>query len=59
MSNPLSKTVEDTKNDRTEKESPELKDKLSEDELSKVSGGSLLESPTPTPPGFDAPISNG
>ena len=59
MGNPLSKTVEDTKNDKKEKESPELKEKLSEDELSEVSGGSFLESPTPTPPGFDAPVSNG
>ena len=48
-----------TKNDKKEKESPELKEKLSEDELSEVSGGSFLESPTPTPPGFDAPVSNG
>ena len=54
--------MEDLKNSKDaekEKESTELKDKLSEDELSEVSGGSLLESPTPTPPGFDAPISNG
>ena len=51
--------MEDPKDDKKEKESPELKDKLSEEELSEVSGGSLLESPTPTPPGFDAPISNG
>ena len=36
--------MEDTKNikdDKKEKESPDLKDKLSEEELSEVSGGSL------------------
>ena len=36
--------MEDPKDDKKEKESPDLKDKLSEEELSEVSGGSLLES---------------
>ena len=36
--------MEDPKDDKKEKDSPELKEELTEEELSEVSGGSLLES---------------
>ena len=39
------------KDDKKEKESPELKEELTEEELKSVDGGGF----TPTPPGFDGP----
>ena len=39
------------KDDKKEKESPELKEELTEEEVKSVDGGKF----TPTPPGFDGP----